>query len=111
MIFQAAKVLAAAAAWNAAGVPAAGRVLARALGSGDETVRTVAGMALVKAGPRSGPLLAATLDRAPEAHVPMLLRVLGDLGDPRYRDLLERHATSADPEVAQAARDALRAGC
>jgi hypothetical protein len=111
MILQAASALAAGVAWRAAGVPAAGRALIRALASRDETVRNIAGISLVKAGAISGPLLAGALDPAPEDHVPMLLRVLGDLGDPRYRGLLERHATSANPEIAQAARDALRAGC
>lgn len=88
------------------GLRPAGRVLVRGLGSGDETVRTVAGIFLVRVGRRARPLLEEAAER--RQSLPLVLTVLGDLGDPACEPLLERHTSDPDPEAARSARDALR---
>ena len=102
-------MFAAGAAWRSTGLRAAGQVLVGGLKSDDETVRTVAGILLVRAGARSRPLLSGALAAAAPGDVPMLLRILGELGDPVSDPEIERYTHSIDPEIAQAARDALRA--
>ena len=109
MVGQAAKMFAAGAAWKSAGLGVAGRTLVRGLASKDETVRNIAGILMVKAGRKSGPLLAAALKKASHEHAPMLLRILGELGDPQWDGMLERYAENNDPEIAAAARDAMKA--
>lgn len=109
MIGQAAKMFAAAAAFRSTGSTAAGRLLVRGLVSDDETVRNVAGILLVGAGGRSGPLLRDAVLRAPSRDVPMLLRVLADVGDPQWDGFLASYVDNQDPEIAQAARDAVQA--
>jgi HEAT repeat protein len=94
------------AAWRATGSRAAGRVLIRALGSDDESVRAAAGMLLERGGRRAEPLLVEAAER--RESLPEVLVILGDLGDPAAEPLLERFADDADPEVARAACDALR---
>jgi HEAT repeat protein len=105
-IAKVAGVLAKRVVFQATGLPAAGRALVRALGSEHEDVRTVAGMSLVQAGRRSEPLLEEAARR--REHLPLVLTILGDLGDPAAEPLLEGFASDPEPEVAKAARDALR---
>ena len=102
-------MFAAGAIWRTAGLRPAGRVLCGGLASDDETVRTIAGILLVRAGARSRQLLSDALAAAAPPAVPMLLRILGELGDPASDPEIERYTQSSDPEIAQAARDALRA--
>jgi hypothetical protein len=92
--------------WRATGLRWAGRALVRALGSPDEGVRALAGMFLVQAGRRSEPLLAEAVAR--RENLPVVLTILGDLGDPRFAPELRRFRDDPDPEVAQAAEQALR---
>jgi HEAT repeat protein len=99
-------VLASSLLWKTTGLRPAGRALIRALGSQSEDVRTIAGMSLVQAGDRSAPLLREALDRG--EHRSLVLTILGDIGDPECRPLLERYLADPDREVAVAAREALR---
>jgi HEAT repeat protein len=92
--------------WKATGAPAAGRALVHALDSADEDVRTIAGIFLARGGRRSRPLLEAALER--REHLPMVLSILGDLGDPDVAEEVAAFTDDPDPEVAEAARDSLR---
>lgn len=91
--------------WRSTGWRAPGRALVKALGDDDEEVRTIAGMFLVKAGKRAEPLLEEALRQ--ERCLPMVLTVLGDIGDRDLEGEVRQFTTHRDPEVAQAARDAL----
>ena len=102
-------MFAAGAAWRFTGLRFCGRTLVRGLASPDETVRTIAGILLVRAGGRSGPLLDRALAGAEPAHVPMQLRILGELGDERWDGVLERYSKHENPKIADAARDAIQA--
>jgi hypothetical protein len=104
---EAASVFAAYGAWRATGSARAGAVLSAALGSGDETHRTAAGMLLVRGGEKALPLLQANLQRG--TAVPMTLRLLGDIGGPRALELIEPYTRNADPSILRAASDALHA--
>jgi hypothetical protein len=64
-------------------------------------------MFLVQAGRRAEPLLAEAIAR--RENLPVVLTVLGDLGDPRLAPELHQFRDDPDPAVAQAAQDALRA--
>jgi len=92
--------------WRTAGLRSAGRALIKALASEDETVRTMAGMSLVRAGERSEPLLEEALDR--RESLPLVLQILADIGDPSIAPELERFTSDRNPEVARAAQEALR---
>lgn len=94
------------AVWRVAGLGAAGRVLVRALGSEDETTRTIAGMLLVRARKKSEPLLKEALDK--RENLPVVLTVIGSLGDSKFEPELRRFSRDADPDVAKAAKDALQ---
>jgi HEAT repeat protein len=91
--------------WRSTGLRAAGRALVRALGSEDEDLRTIAGMFLVKAGKDSEPLLEEALNR--RENLPMVLWILGDIGDSRLEPEIRQFSDDLDPRVAGAARDAL----
>jgi HEAT repeat protein len=92
--------------WRATGLASAGRALVRALASPDENIRTIAGVFLVRGRHRALPLLREMLER--RENLPMALAILGDIGDRRCESDLARFAQDRDPEVARAARDALR---
>jgi hypothetical protein len=92
--------------WRLGGLRAAGRVLVRALGSEDETTRTIAGMLLVRAGKKSEPLLQEALDK--RENLPVVLTVIGSLGDSKFEPELRRFSRDADPDVAKAAKEALQ---
>ncbi len=100
------RIFASNAVWRATGLASAGRALLQALGSDDETVRTIAGMFLVRAGTKAEPLLEEALRR--REHLPMVLTILADIGDKKYEADLRRFSADQDPRVAQAAREALR---
>ena len=101
-----ARVHASNAVWRATGSRPAGRALVRALAADDQNVRTTAGMLLVKAGKRAEPLLAEALAR--RENLPLVLTILGDIGDRELAPHLRRFSEDDDPRVARAARDALR---
>ena len=92
--------------WGLTGIDAAGRVLVDALDAEDEDVRSIAGILLTRAGRRAEPLLEEALARG--EHVPMVLSVLGSIGDPAIVPDLRPFARSDDPDVARAAREAIR---
>lgn len=102
---RAARLFAANAVWRSTGLRSAGRVLVDALGSPDEDARTIAGILLVRAGGRSEPLLLEAAGR--RECLPMALAVLGELGDPAVEPVLAGYLDDPDPEVAEAARNAL----
>lgn len=104
---DAAKVFAAFGAWRATGLARAGQVVAQALASSDETSRTAAGILLVRAGARSVPLLRNNL-RSGTA-VALTLRVLGDIGGSEAAAAISPYVADADPAIARAAAEALRA--
>lgn len=80
--------------------------MVRALGSSNANIRTIAGILLVRAGRRAEPLLEEALAR--RENLPMVLSILGDIGDRKVEPELRRFAEDGDPQIAQAARDALR---
>jgi HEAT repeat protein len=94
------------AVFSSTGFRPAGRALVTALGSRDENVRLIAGMSLVRNGRRAEPLLEEALAR--RENVPMVLALLGDIGDPACEPLIARFTADPDPEAARAAHDALR---
>ena len=105
-IGAATRLFASQALWGMTGSNAAGRVLVEALAAEDEDVRTIAGILLTKAGRRAEPLLGEALRDG--RHIPMVIGVLGSIGDPDVLPELRPFARSNDPEVARAARDAIR---
>jgi hypothetical protein len=92
--------------WRITNLRPAGRALVRALGSANADACTVAGIFLVQAKHRSIPLLLEALDR--RENVPMVLRVLADVGDTSVEHALQRWVRDSDPAVAAAAIDALK---
>lgn len=83
-----------------------GRSLVDALASNDEDERMIAGILLTRAGRRAEPLLEQALRDG--RHLPMVIAVLGSIGDPAMLPELQPFAESDDPDVASAARDAIR---
>ena len=94
------------AAWRATGLRTSGRALVRALGSTDPTVRTMAGTLLARSGAQAEPLLREAL--AARENLPMVVTLLGDVGDETCRPALSELAGDPDESVAGAARQALR---
>jgi hypothetical protein len=92
--------------WRGLAIRWAGRALVSALGSADADLRTMAGMFLVQSGRSAIPLLRETMAR--REHLPLVLRIAGDIGARELTPELERFAADRDPTVAAAARDALR---
>lgn len=105
-VAAAARLAACRVVWRATGLRAAGRALVRAVGSRDEDLRTIAGMLLVKEGQRAEPLLHEALHR--RENLPMVLWVLGDIGDKELVPEIREFSRDRDPSVARAAQDALR---
>lgn len=95
------------AVWNVTGLDVAGRTLIHALDSKDEDIRTIAGMFLVQTGQRSEPLLKEALHKG--QHLPMVIHVLGSIGDPGVESELRPFTEDSDPEIVRAAQDAIRA--
>jgi len=106
-IAEAVKLFVANAAWRTLGLAPAGRAVVDGLASTDENNRTIAGMFLVQAGRRAVPLVRRELERP--RNLPLLLRVIGDLGAREFLPVLQRYSSADDRAVAQAARDALEA--
>ena len=91
--------------WQWTGLTGAGNRLIAALDSGDETLRTLAGMFLVRTGRRSRVLVENALIQGQNPL--MLIPILGDIGDARSLDTLEPFTNNKDPVVARAASDAI----
>jgi HEAT repeat protein len=87
-------------------ITSAGRALVRALGSPDENIRSIAGILLAKSGIRAVPLLQEALAR--RENLPTILTVLGSIGDPALIPQLRQFADDQSPDVAKAAREALK---
>ena len=100
------RLFASRALWGLTRHHAMGRSLVDALASNDEDERMIAGILLTKAGRRAEPLLEEALKDG--RHLPMVIAVLGSIGDPSMLPELEPFVESEDPEVASAARDAIR---
>ena len=105
-VARVAGVLANRALFATTGMRPAGRALVRALGSEHEDVRAVAGMSLVQTGRRAEPVLVEAAER--RENLPLVLTILGDIGDPACEPLLQRFTDDPDPEAARAAREAIR---
>jgi hypothetical protein len=103
---QAAKLFGDYGLWRSTGLRSAGRALVAALGSPNEDLRTIAGMLLVRGGKRSRLLLEEALRHG--EHLPMVISVLADLGDPTVKPEIQRYTQDPNPEVADTARHALR---
>jgi hypothetical protein len=88
------------------GSRASGHALVRALGSVDENLKVVAGMLLVQAGCKAEPALYEALRKREQ--LPLVLTILGDIGDRSVATDVEHFKDDRDPCVARAARDALR---
>jgi hypothetical protein len=91
--------------WTAIRCRSAGRALVKALGSSDESERTVAGMFLVQGGKRAEPLVADAIRR--REHLPIILLIAGDIRARTLEPDLRRLTADPDPDVARAAHDAL----
>lgn len=88
------------------GITSAGRALVKALGSPDENIRSIAGILLVKSGKRVEALLLEALNR--RENLPTVLTVLGSIGDPALIPQLRQFTNDPNPDVAKAAREALK---
>jgi hypothetical protein len=66
----------------------------------------LAGMFLVRAADKAEPLLEEALAR--REHLPKVITILADIGDPKYKSEFDRLTEDPNPAVADAARDALR---
>ncbi len=83
-----------------------GSILVDALGDGRETVRSVAGILLARAGSQARPLLESAM--AERRHLTIVLTILADLGDQTLEGPIRRFRDDPDPQVAEAAKQALR---
>lgn len=102
----AARLLLRKAVWAATGSTTAGRALVDALETPDETLRTMAGIFIARGGAKAVPLLREALGR--RRSVPTVLTLLGDVGGGAVASDIEPFRDDPDPDVARAARDALR---
>jgi HEAT repeat protein len=92
--------------WRWTGSSAAARSLVRALGSPNPNIRSIAGIFLVRTGGRAAPYLEESLKR--RENLPMVLAILADIGDLNIEPELQQFTEDRDPQVATAARNALR---
>ena len=92
--------------WRMLRAPVFGRPIIKALGSGDENLRTIAGMLLVRAGRVAEPQLEEALRR--RENLPIVLTILADIGDKHVEPQIRDFSKHKDPEIAEAAKQALR---
>ncbi len=92
--------------WRSTGLKSAGQALLNALRSNEPDIRTIAGMLLVKAGRKAIPVLTGALDQ--RDLLPMILRMLGDIGTDEQEPTLKTFLQDENPDVRTAARDGLR---
>jgi hypothetical protein len=105
-VLQAIGLFLVAGAWRLTGSPAFGEVLIRTLSSENQNLKNIAGVLIVRAGKRAEPLLQNALHR--RENLPMTLSLLADLGDRMVEKEIQPFSTDRDPQVAEAARQALR---
>ena len=99
------QVLASNVFWRATGSKRLGRSLIRALESEDEMSRTAAGMCLVGAQQKARPVLIEALDDG--KHLPMVIGVLGSIGDERDIPKIQQYTQNDDVAIATAANSAI----
>jgi len=80
--------------------------LIEGLDSPDENLRMISGTLLSRAGSRIIPMLRGAIKR--QQNLPMILTIIGDVGGLEQASLLEQYMMDERPDVARAARDALR---
>lgn len=95
-----------AAIWRITGAKKFGHILIEALDSSDENLRMISGTLLARGGSGNLPLLCEALGKP--QNLPMILTLIGDIGEADEVPLLERYMTDERQEVANAASDALR---
>lgn len=105
-VFGAIGLFVCAAVWRATRLRFLGHIIVGRLGSKNENLRNVAGISLVRAGRRAEPLLEEALRK--RENLPMVLSILADLGDKRVEPEIRHFSGHEDPQVAEAARQALR---
>ncbi len=105
-ILQTSRVFAANVLWRATGSSTAARTLVDCLGSDDASVRTIAGMFLVRAGKKAEPLIEEAIRR--KINLPQVLVMAGDVGAQRLEPELRSFLTDPNPEIARAAREGLK---
>ena len=105
-VFRAIGLIMCAAVWRATRLRLLGRILIGTLGSPNENLRAIAGMSLVKAGRMAQPLLEEALRK--RKNLPIVLIILADVGDKRVESEIRRFSGHEDPQVAEAAKQALR---
>ena len=92
--------------WRLTGLRFAGWGLIKALGSDSDNVRMMSGIFLERAAGKAKPLLEEALRH--RLHLPEVLTILADIGDRDLEDDIRRFTEDSDPQVAKAAREALR---
>jgi len=105
-VLQAIGLFLSAGAWRLTGLRALGRIIVRNLASNNENIRNIAGILVSKAGWRAEPLLRESLRL--RRNVPMVLTVLAGLGSPELEKDILPFRNDRDPQIAEAARQALR---
>ena len=98
-----------AAIWRITGARKFGHILIEALDSSDENLRMISGTLLARGGSRNLPLLRQALEK--QHNLPMILTLIGDIGETDEITLLKRYAADEHADVAHAASDALRILC
>ena len=92
--------------WYWLGLTSAGRALVKALHSHDENIRNIAATLLAKSGKRAEALLQEAVNR--RENLPIVFAVLGSIGDRGLIPQLRQFIDDQNPDVATAAREALK---
>jgi hypothetical protein len=105
-VFRAISLIVCAAVWRITRLRVLGRLIVNSLGSRNENLRTIAGISLARAGRMAEPLLEEALRKS--ENLPIVLTILADIGDKRAESEIRRFSRHEDPQVAEAAKQALR---
>jgi hypothetical protein len=106
LLITASRLFVSSAIWRFTGSERFGNVLIEGLDSPDENLRMISGTLLSRAGSRIIPMLRGAIKR--QQNLPMILTIIGDVGGLEQASLLEQYMADERPDVARAARDALR---
>jgi len=106
LLLGAARLFVYRALWYWLGFTPAGRALVKALESPDKNIRSIAAMLLAKSGKRAEALLQEALNR--RENLPIVLTILGSIGDPALIPQLRQFTGDQNPDVAKAAQEALK---
>ena len=106
LLITASRLFVSSAIWRFTGYERFGNVLIEGLDSPDENLRMISGALLSRAGSRIIPMLRGAIKR--QQNLPMILTMIGDVGGLEQASLLEQYMVDERPDVARAARDALR---